>query len=108
MKKKKTNWFMKTLTLLFIIFIALFIVSESGYYEAKVARSTALTSDAIKQFEMDIMSGQVVDINSYINSDKTDYSNTLTNTADKIGSTVEEILTNGFTNVWEIFKILFT
>ena len=35
-----------------------------------------------------------------------DYSNTLTNAADKIGSSVEEVLTNGFTNVWEIFKIL--
>ncbi len=106
--KKKKNWFLRMLTILFIIFIALFIVSESGYYEAKVSKSVALTNDAIKQFESDIINGNIVDINSYMTKEQKDYSNTLTNAADKIGSSVEEVLTNGFTNVWEIFKILFT
>ena len=45
--KKKKNWFLRMLTILFIIFIALFIVSESGYYEAKVSKSVALTNDAL-------------------------------------------------------------
>lgn len=108
MKKKKNNWFMRILTILFIIFIALFIAGESGYYEAKVNRSVALTNEAIKQFEEDVLNGKEVDINSYIETDEFDYSNTLTKTGDKLSETMGKFLTGGLTNVWEVFKVLFT
>ena len=108
MKKKKPNWFMRLLIILFVIFIGLFVACESGYYESKVSHDVALTNDAIKKFEEDIMKGEVVDINSYIKTDTNDYSNSLTKTGDKISGAMEGILSGGLTNLWEVFKILFT
>lgn len=107
MKKKKRNWFLRILTMLFLVFIALFIISETGYYEAKVNRSVALTSDAIKQFEEDIINGKEVDIITYIDNDEKDYSNFFTKAGDKISSATEKLLTEGFTGIWDIIKILF-
>lgn len=107
MKKKKSNWFLRMLTILFIIFIFLFIMSESGYYEAKVSRSVALTNEAIQQFELDVLNGNIVDINSYMGKENYDYSNSLTKTADKLSSVMEKFLSEGFTDVWEVIKVLF-
>ena len=47
MEKKKTNWFIKLLTILFIIFMGLFIASESGYYEAKLSEKVVLTDNLL-------------------------------------------------------------
>ena len=44
-KKDKPNWFFRTLTLLFLIFISLFAALESGYYESKIAKKTAMTEE---------------------------------------------------------------
>lgn len=107
MKKKKSNWFMRLLVVLFIIFIGLFIAEESGYYEAKVSRNVALTNEAIKKFEEDVLNGVAVDINSYIENDDNDYSNSLTKAGDKISGTMENLMSGGFTNVWEVLKMLF-
>jgi len=52
--KKKNNWFKKFLTISFIIFMGLYISSESGFYEAKLSNKVALTDKAIKEFENDV------------------------------------------------------
>ncbi len=108
MKKNKKNWFIRLISILFIIFIALFIAGESGFYEAKVKRNVALTDEAIKQFEEDILTGKEVDIKKYLTTEDKDYSNTFTRAGDKMSNIVEEIFSGGITNVWEIFKYLFT
>ena len=53
--KKKKNWFLRLLTILFIIFIGLYIASISGYYEASLGNKVALTDEAIKRFEQDVI-----------------------------------------------------
>lgn len=105
--KKKSNWFMRILLISFIIFIGLYIASISGFYEAKISDKVALTDEAIKQFEQDIIDGKVVDLNTYITEDNKDYSNAFTKTGDKVGDAVEKIITDGFGGIWDAIKVLF-
>ena len=64
--KKKTNLFKKFLTISFIIFMGLYISSISGFYEAKLSNKVALTDEAIKEFENDVIEGKTIDVNTYI------------------------------------------
>lgn len=107
MKKKKPNWFIKTLSILFVIFMGLFIACKSGYYESKVNKQVGLTSDAIKQFEEDVLNGKMVDINSYIEVDTNDYSNKFTRSGEKIANTLSEFFSQGIKDTWDIIKVLF-
>lgn len=107
MKKKKPNLFFKLLSILFIVFIGLFIACKSGYYESKVNRNVTLTNDAIKQFEQDILEGKEVDLNSYMNVEVKDYSNTFTKTGEKLSETLGNLFSDGFASAWDIIKVLF-
>ena len=82
--KKKNNWFKKFLTISFIIFMGLYISSESGFYEAKLSNKVALTDKAIKEFENDVIEGKTVDVNTYINNKNVDYSNKFTSSGEKL------------------------
>lgn len=105
--KKKGNWFTKLLFVSFIIFLGLYIASVSGYYETQVGNKVALTDEAIKNFEQDVLDGKVVDINTYITEEKKDYSNKFTKTGDKVGEAIEEFISNGFGGTWDAIKVLF-
>lgn len=108
MKKKEKSPFFKILTLLFLIFISLYIALESGYYEAKVSKKTAMTEESIKKFEQDIKEGNPIDINSYTYEEHKDYSNNTTDAAIFIGSKVESFMSSGITEIFGIVKSLFT
>ena len=45
--KKKNKLFKNLLIIAFVIFMGLFIASESGFYEAKLSNKVALTDEAI-------------------------------------------------------------
>ena len=75
--KKKRNWFLRLLFVLFIVFLGLYIASVSGYYETQVGNKVALTEEAIRDFENDVLEGKNVDIKTYLQEDNKDYSNTL-------------------------------
>lgn len=107
MKQKKTNWFVRMIIILFVIFMGLFIAGESGYYEAKLSRSVALTSDSIKQFEEDVLNGKEVDITSYIKTDERNYENGWTLAGEKVSRAMEEFFSGGISNVWDVIKVLF-
>ncbi len=53
--KKKRNWFLRLLFVLFIVFLGLYIASVSGYYETQVGNKVALTEEAIRDFENDVL-----------------------------------------------------
>lgn len=108
MKKKEKSPFFKILSLLFLIFISLYIALESGYYEAKITKKTAMTEESIKKFEEDIKNGNPIDVNSYTFEEHKDYSNNTTDAAIFIGSKVESFMSSGITEVFDIVKSLFT
>ena len=105
--KKKKNWFLRSLTILFVIFVGLYIASISGYYEASLGNKVALTDEAIKRFEQDVLEGKNVDVEDYVLEERCDYSNTFTNTADKMTESVQKILTDGISGIWDAIKVLF-
>lgn len=108
MKKQEKSPFFKILSLLFLVFISLYIALESGYYEAKVSKKTAMTEESIKKFEEDIKNGNPIDVNSYTYEEHKDYSNNTTDAAIFIGSKVESFMSSGITEVFDIVKSLFT
>ncbi len=107
MEKKKTNIFLKMLVVMFIIFMGLFIASESGYYEATLNNKVVLTDQNIQKFEEDVLNGEVIDVNSYILEDKKNYENKFTNAGDKFSEVVESFVTDGLKGVFDCLKTLF-
>jgi hypothetical protein len=107
MNKKHHNLFMVFIEISFLIFIVIYILSVSGYYETKLHEKTVYTSEQIEQFEQDVKEGKEVDINSYVNNETKNYNNNYTEAGDRLGRFVNGIMTNGFNNVWNTFKFLF-
>ena len=105
--KKKKNWFLRLLSILFVVFLGLYIASISGYYESQVSNKVALTDKAIEQFEQDVLEGKVVDINTYINEETKDYSNKFTDMGDRFSESIQSVLTDGIGGVWDAIKVLF-
>lgn len=105
--KKKNNWFKKIMIVLIIIFLGLYIASVSGYYEARVSNKVALTDEAIKNFEKDVLEGKTVDINTYIQNEDIDYSNKFTKAGENVAQAIIDIITKGFSGCWDAIKVLF-
>lgn len=107
-KKEKPNWFFRTLSILFLIFISLYIALESGYYESKIAKKTAMTEESIKQFEQDIKENKPIDLNDYNYEEHKDYRNNTTDAAIYIGEKVEKFMSSGINDLFSILKSLVT
>ena len=107
MKKKKSNLFIKILSLLFIVYVALLIAFESGYYDTKVENKAILTKEAMERFEEDIEKGEMVDVKDYLKEEKVDYSNTVTKIGNKASKCLEEVMTKGLSGLIDTLKGLF-
>ena len=107
MKKKKNNPILKIIGVLFIIFIALFIANMSGYYEGKIRDRVIITEDGIKEFEEKVQNGEEVDITSFLNSERIDYSSKMSNLGDGVTESIENFVSSGADFVFDILKSLF-
>lgn len=107
-KKEKPNWFFRTLSVLFLVFICLYVAIESGYYESKIAKKTAMTEESIKQFEQDIKDNKPIDLNDYTFETQKDYGNNTTDAAIFIGGKVEKFMSSGINDIFNILKSLVT
>lgn len=87
--------------------MGLYISSISGFYEAKLSNKVALTDEAIKEFENDVIEGKTIDVNTYINNKNVDYSNKFTESGEELSEAVTKILTEGFSGAWDAIKVLF-
>lgn len=106
-KKKKTNPFLKILGFLFIVFLALFIASSSGYYESKIRDRVVVTEEGIKEFEKLVQNGEEIDIASFLNNEREDYSSKMSNLGDNLTSSIESVVSSGMKYVVDILKSLF-
>ena len=73
---------------LFILFVSLYIASETGYYEYENKEKVKLTEEKIKQFEKDIEEGKRVDIKNYLVSNRKNYDNKIT----KLGNSLSDFV----------------
>lgn len=107
MKKKKINPVLKILSCLFIVFMALFIANMSGYYEGKVRDRVVITEEGIKEFEEKVQNGEEIDITSFLNNERIDYSSKMSNLGDRVTEGLESTLVNGMGFITDILKSLF-
>ena len=49
-----------------IIFIASYMIAESGYYEYTMQRRTIITNEKIKEFEEDVKNNKEIDLKNYL------------------------------------------
>ncbi len=106
-KKKKNNIIIKLLGGLFVIYIALFIASSSGYYESKIKDKVMVTEDKIKEFEEKVQNGEEIDITAFLNNERIDYSSTMSDLGDNITSGIESFVLDTSKFLGKIFKSLF-
>lgn len=106
-KNKKSKYFFRILSVLFLIFVALLIAYESGYYETKASNRATLTKEAMEEFEKDLANGEIVDIKNYLKKEDTDYSNKVTKIGNKVSNSISDIMTKGISGVFNTLKGLF-
>ena len=95
-KKKICNQiFSRIFFILFIVFLAIYIFSESGYYEFEQHNKMVLTEEKIREFEQDVADGKEVDIKSYIVNDVPNYQNTVSKLGNKVSTQFENFIQNG-------------
>lgn len=106
-KNKKSKYFFRILFGFFLVYVALLIAYESGYYESRMSNKAILTKEAMEQFENDIENGEVVDIKDYLKDENIDYSNGVTKIGNKISNSISEVMTNGLSGLFNALKGLF-
>lgn len=106
-KNKKLHPILKIMVALFVVFIALFIANMSGYYESKIREGTTITEDKIKEFEEKIQNGEEIDIEAFLNNDRVDYSNKISNLGEKLTVNIETVFKDGMHIIGNILKSLF-
>ena len=92
--------------LLFFIFLCSYFVETGGYYEYHLSYKRKLTEEQMKQFEEDIRNGKDIDINSYLNSNRRDYSNLLTRKVSDANIRLNEYLKKIIGNTFKILEKL--
>ena len=76
---KKNNFLKLSILIISIIFISAYYISNSGYYEYELQQRTIITNKKIKEFEEDVKNGLDVDTKKYLDNEKKDYTNKITN-----------------------------
>ena len=108
-KKKSPNRYLwRSLVILFVVFIALYIAMESGYYTSNLGRKVELTQEQILQFEQDIKDGKEIDIKDYLKDDYKDYGNKISKAGMNISNGTEKFMTKGISSVFKVIKTLFS
>ena len=103
---KKHNFFKTLFILVFLLFLALFIASKTGYYEKSVKDKTYLTNKKLKEFEKDISEGKNVDAKDYFPKE-VDYSNVFSKSANNISNKIGLVVNYKAKNIWDFIKTLF-
>lgn len=106
-KSRKAKIFFRILFCFFLVYVALIIAYESGYYETKSSEKAVLTKEAMERFEQDLSNGQLVDVKDYLVEDRKDYSNKVTKVGNKISQGISDFMTKGLSGVFEALKGLF-
>lgn len=106
-KSRKARIFFRILFCFFLVYVALIIAYESGYYETKSSERAILTKEAMERFEQDLSKGQLVDVKDYLVEDRKDYSNKVTKVGNKISQGISDFMTKGLSGVFEALKGLF-
>lgn len=104
-KKKKKNWFIMFILILFFIYMGLYVMDNMGYYNI-AAKNKIITDEKLKEFESDVKNGKEIDIKNYVR-DTTNYKNAYSNLGYNMSIGIDNVLNKGFKKVGDILKKLF-
>ena len=99
MKKAKYIFLFLT-TVLFLLFIGLYLTQAFGYYEFESGRKSTLTENAIRRFERDVKAGKEINVKDYLEEEK-NYNNSLSTASIKVSNLLERgfnLFMNGLFN----------
>lgn len=102
--KKKGNWFLKILLVLFIMFLCLYSMSINGYVDSINKKRTLYTEEQIKKFENDVSNGEYLDLKDYTLVDEIDYSNKMSD----LGVEVSDLISYTANKSIDFFNKLFS
>ncbi len=88
---------------LIVVYLALYFLNVSGYYDGNIRRKVEFTDSQIEAFERDIAAGEQVDIKDYLKDQTKDYTNNVSRFGYKFSTSVEKFVG---TSLDEILKIL--
>lgn len=95
MKKKKINIGKIIFYIFLTSFLIIYLSETTGYYEYQNHIKTSLTEEQIKKFEADIKSGNKIDINKYLDTNKKKYNNNLSIIASKLSDSISNLINSG-------------
>ncbi len=85
---KNSNIARIVLIVLFLLFVGLYLVGNSTYYDYDVTSKTRLTEEQIKKFEEDIKNGKSVDVEEYLKEGQKNYDNVISKATLDISKTI--------------------
>ena len=99
MKDKKvklsTKIFRTVVSLLFVVFITLFLSNKYGYYEYKKHEQVALTEEQITKFEQDVKEGKDIDIESYLSNTNPSYQTKFSKMGLRLSDSISKVVKGG-------------
>lgn len=106
-EKRKKNKFIIVVKYLFLLFLLCYIIGETGYYENSMINKTIVTESKIKEFEEDVLNGNVVDVKKYLDNEEVDYSNSFTVFGERLNSAVHMMFSDGARQILTFVTFLF-
>ena len=107
-KENKYHLFWRTLFILFVFYVAIFISVENGYYEKQNAKKTIITEEKMKEFEEDVRNNEDVDIKDYLVEEYKDYSSPTSKLAVNLSTGMEKVMNKCINSTVSLLKKLFT
>jgi hypothetical protein len=94
------------LSILFAIFITLYISQATGYYDYEQYKKVTLTNEKIAEFERDVKDGKKINVDDYLENVTTDYNNNASKTGLKISQTIKKYVRSGIDGTFAFFSLL--
>ena len=100
----KTNLARLIILILVFLFFVLYFMQASGYNEYTRNRKNMLTEKQIREYEEDIESGKDVTIKDYLNKDKVNYDNKVSELGLDLSELIGDIFNKGMNTFFEMLN----
>ena len=100
----KTNLARLIIIILVFLFFVLYFMQASGYNEYTRNRENMLTEEQIKEYEEDIEAGKDVTIKDYLNKDKVNYDNKVSDLGLNLSELIGDVFNKGMNVFFEMLN----
>ena len=100
----KTNIARLIIIILIFLFFVLYFMQVSGYSEYTRNKENMLIEDRIKEYENDIEVGKDVTIKDYLNKDRVNYDNKVSNLGLNLSELIGDVFDKGMNAFFEMLN----